>query len=105
MSDVMPKIKTWAETAAFVAKLDAVVTIDTAIGHLSAAMGIPTIMLAQYQHCWRWWSLREGSGKPWYSCMDILLQDEPGDWAEQLAVAKIRLEEMLKSGKWRSQRE
>jgi tetratricopeptide (TPR) repeat protein len=94
--DITPKLSNWAETAAFVAKLDAVVTIDTAIAHLAAGMGKPTIMLAQFQHCWRWWNLYEGSGLPWYETMEIMPQTEPGNWQDQLISATNEIKHMMK---------
>lgn len=68
------------ETAKFVSRLDLVITVDTAIAHLSGALGIPTLMLAQYSNCWRWWNIESGSGEPWYSGMRIFRQPVPGDW-------------------------
>jgi hypothetical protein len=38
-------LTTWAETAAVIANLDAVVTVDTSVLHLAAAMGKPTFVL------------------------------------------------------------
>jgi Tfp pilus assembly protein PilF len=94
VQDPMPKLKTWADTAAFVAQLDAVVTIDTAIGHLAGAMGIPCIMLSQFQPCWRWWDIDKGLGTPWYSSMSIISQDYPGEWELQLETAKLLIQQV-----------
>jgi hypothetical protein len=96
IQDVMPKLNSWAETAAFINQLDLVVTIDTAVGHLAAAMGKPTIMLAQYQHCWRWWNIDQGTGKPWYEHMTIIRQKVPGDWDGQLKAVRFLLGNMVR---------
>jgi tetratricopeptide (TPR) repeat protein len=100
IKDITPKLKSWGQTAAFIDKLDLVVTIDTAVGHLAAAMGKSTIMLAQYQHCWRWWNLNKGSGRPWYDDMLIIPQTEPNDWSTQIQNAKSGIEFLVK-GKFR----
>jgi len=74
----------WADTAAFVAKLDLVITVDTAIAHLAGALGKPVWMLSQYDNCWRWRDIRNGTGQPWYQSMCIYSQGIPGDWKGQL---------------------
>ena len=85
--DIMPRLDDWAETAAFVNKLDVIVSVDTAIAHLSAAMGKPTIMLSQFSNCWRWWNIESKSGRPWYDCMTIFKQPEPRDWEYTISEA------------------
>jgi len=82
----------FAETAAFISQLDLVITVDTAVAHLAAAMGKETIVLSQFWHCWRWWDLENETGKPWYDEMNILPQIEPGDWKSQLTQCKAALE-------------
>ena len=63
----------WLETAHVIAGLDLVITIDTAVAHLAASLGIETWVLQRFDHCWRW---NEG----WYSTARIFKQDAPGDW-------------------------
>ena len=74
----------WAETAAFVSKLDLVVSVDTAIVHLAGAMGVPCWMLAQHTPCWRWWDIENKTGKPWYNSISIFKQEKYEGWKEQL---------------------
>lgn len=74
----------WLDTAALISQLDLVITVDTAVAHLAGALGKPVWMLTQFQHCWRWWNINEGSGRPWYRSMTIIPQKSPGDWKEQL---------------------
>jgi hypothetical protein len=82
--DRVTKFEDFAETAAFVASLDLVISVDTAVAHLSGALGVPTWMLSQFAPCWRWWGLDEGTGAPWYDSMLTFKQREPGDWKSQL---------------------
>lgn len=76
--DPMPACTDFAATAAVISRLDAVVTVDSAIVHLAAAMGKPTFMLTQYSRCWRWWDFPRGY--PWYDTMWAAQQEKPDDW-------------------------
>ena len=51
----------FADTAAIIANLDLVVSVDTAVVHLAGAMGKPVFMLDRYDNCWRWMSGRADS--------------------------------------------
>lgn len=78
--DACSGFKDFAETAAFISTLDLVITVDTAVAHLSGAMGIPTwIMLPYHRSDWRW--LKEGSKSNWYPSVRLFRQPHPGNWA------------------------
>ena len=68
----------FADTAALVAALDLVITVDTACLHLAGALGRPVWLLNRYDTCWRW--LRERADSPWYSSLRIFRQAVPGEW-------------------------
>jgi tetratricopeptide (TPR) repeat protein len=91
--DPMPDTTDFADTAAIAANLDAVVSVDTAVAHLAAAMGRPLLLLDRYDNCWRWFSGREDS--PWYPSLRILRQPRPGDWATPVARAAALLSRPL----------
>ena len=81
-------IASFADTAALVANLDVVVSVDTATAHLSAALGKPTwIMLNNYAPCWRWLLNRDDT--PWYATARLFRQPQMGDWTT--VVERIRL--------------
>ena len=81
-------VNTFADTAALVANLDVVVSVDTATAHLAAALGKPTwIMLNCYAPCWRWLLNRDDT--PWYATARLFRQPVMGDWAT--VVERIRL--------------
>ena len=81
-------VNTFADTAALVANLDVVVSVDTATAHLSAALGKPTwIMLNNYGPCWRWLLNRDDT--PWYATARLFRQPRMGDWDS--VVDRIRL--------------
>jgi Tfp pilus assembly protein PilF len=70
----------FADTAALIASLDLVISVDTAVAHLTGAMGKPTWLLLPYAPDWRWLLHRENS--PWYPTMRLFRQKRLGDWKE-----------------------
>jgi hypothetical protein len=76
--DLTADVKDWADTAALVANLDLVITVDTAVAHLAAAMGKPTWILSRFNGCWRWLLDRDDS--PWYPTARLFRQKTRGDW-------------------------
>jgi Tetratricopeptide repeat/Glycosyltransferase family 9 (heptosyltransferase) len=78
--DLTKDLKDWADTAALIANLDLVISCDTAVAHLAAAMGKPTWILSRYNGCWRW--LQDRDDSPWYPTVRLFRQTEAGDWAD-----------------------
>ena len=78
LNDPMAAVRDFADTAAIVANLDAVIAVDTAVAHLAGAMGKPVFLLDRYDNCWRW--LHGRADTPWYPSMTIFRQPRPGDW-------------------------
>jgi tetratricopeptide (TPR) repeat protein len=77
--DPMPEVRDFADTAAIIANLDVVVSVDTSVVHLAGLMGKPVFMLDRYDGCWRWLARRRDS--PWYPQLTIFRQPAPGDWS------------------------
>ncbi|MEM1295500.1 MAG: tetratricopeptide repeat protein [Verrucomicrobiota bacterium] len=91
--DLSGHIKDWGDTASLVSQLDLVISVDTGVAHLAAAMGIPVwIALAQHTD-WRWGI--EGDQSAWYPSARLFRQQEPGDWNEVFAELKHELLIML----------
>ncbi len=89
MVDPMPGVRDFADTAAIIVNLDAVVSVDTAVAHLAAGMGRPVLLLDRYDNCWRWLHGRTGSS--WYPTLHIHRQPSPGDWASAVVSAAAAL--------------
>ena len=86
-------LQDFADTAALCEALDAVVTVDTSVAHLSASLGRPTFMLSRFDACWRWGLA--ASQTPWYASMHIIRQHRYGDWSEALKNTATALGEFL----------
>ncbi|MDR3579532.1 MAG: tetratricopeptide repeat protein [Oryzomonas sp.] len=77
--DLTGGIENFADTAALIANLDLVITIDTAVAHLAGALGKPAWVLLPKWADWRWLAGRDDS--PWYPSMRLFRQSRQGDWA------------------------
>ena len=84
----------WMGTAAMIAGLDLVVTVDTAVAHLAASLGVETWMLARAGGCWRW--LSSGDRTVWYPAMRIFRQPVLGAWEPVITDVARRLAERMK---------
>ncbi|MBP0034337.1 MAG: tetratricopeptide repeat protein [Roseofilum sp. Belize BBD 4] len=78
-----PNCDDFLDTAHIIRQLDLVITVDTAIAHLSATLGKPTWILLHFSCDWRWMFLRVDS--PWYSTVRLFRQTQPGDWFTVMA--------------------
>lgn len=76
-------------TAALIAGVDLVVTVDTMIAHLAGALGAPTWLLLKAEPDWRWCPGRRDSA--WYPAMRCFTQLSPGDWPAVLALVEEEL--------------
>jgi tetratricopeptide (TPR) repeat protein len=84
--DYTEELADFADTAALVANLDLVITVDTAVAHLAGALGKPVWILNRFDTCWRWMLERQDS--PWYPNAQIFRQPALGDWDS--AIASVR---------------
>ena len=79
----------FGDTAAALANLDLMITVDTAIAHLAGAMARPVWVLLPYLPDWRWMLHREDS--PWYPTMRLFRQPQAGDWEHVLNTIRKEL--------------
>jgi hypothetical protein len=68
----------FSDTAAVIAQLDLVVTIDTVIAHLGCALGKPTWVMLPHMNGWPW--MRNRADTPWYPTARLFRQPSRGDW-------------------------
>ena len=73
----------FADTAAVVAQLDGVVTVDTAVAHLAGSMGLPVWLMVPWLPDWRWGLGR--SETPWYPTVRLFRQPAEGAWGPVVA--------------------
>lgn len=73
----------FSETAALIANLDLVISIDTSVAHLAGALGKPVWILLQFTPDWRWLLDRDDS--PWYPTARLFRQDDSRGWDNVIA--------------------
>jgi hypothetical protein len=86
LMDFTPEFTDYADTAAFVANLDLVISVDTSVAHLAGALGKPAWVLLPRVPDWRWMIQRGDT--PWYPTMRLIRQERWRDWrgvVEQIA--------------------
>jgi hypothetical protein len=89
--DWTDQLDDFSDTAALVAQLDLIITVDTAVAHLAGALGKPFWVLNRHNTCWRWPRSRDDS--PWYRTPRLFRQDENRDWTGVIARAAVALQE------------
>ena len=75
-----PAIEDFADTAAIIACVDAVVSIDTSVAHLAGALGKPLWLMLIFAADFRWLVGRTDS--PWYPSARLIRQARIGDWSD-----------------------
>jgi tetratricopeptide (TPR) repeat protein len=90
MLDLMDEVRDFADTAAIVAQLDLVISVDTAVVHLAGALGKPVWLLNRFDPCWRW--LLDRGDSPWYPGLRQFRQAAPGNWRGPIMGAVAALE-------------
>ena len=81
IADLGGQISTdFRDTAAAMANLDLLISIDTSVAHLAGALGVPVWVLLPFNPDWRWLLGREDS--PWYPSARLFRQGRWGDWDE-----------------------
>jgi hypothetical protein len=83
VTDLAPRLGDFADTAAAVAALDLVISVDTSVAHLAGAMGRPGWIMLPYAQDWRW--LRDREDSPWYPSLRLFRQERPQAWAGVIA--------------------
>lgn len=84
---LVPESNDMVSTAALVAGLDTVITVDTMMAHLAGTVCPGRVLtLLPFAADWRWMTARADT--PWYPNTQLVRQASPGDWAS--VGAKVR---------------
>lgn len=95
LTHVGSQLQDFADTAAVVANLDLVISVDTAVAHLAGALGKPCwVLLPEYKTDWRW--MVERTDSPWYpQTMRLFRQTVMGDWHAVITEVLAALRQQL----------
>jgi ADP-heptose:LPS heptosyltransferase len=88
-------LKDFTDTAALCDLMDIVISVDTAVVHLSGALGKPTWVLLPYVPDWRWLMDRDDS--PWYASVRLFRQGSDRSWDDVLRRVSRELNISLQS--------
>jgi tetratricopeptide (TPR) repeat protein len=89
MIDVGGALHDFSESAALLACLDQLITVDTAALHLAGALALPATLMLPYNADFRWLTGRADS--PWYPTVTLVRQPQRGAWHEVAAQVAARL--------------
>lgn len=81
----------FAETAAIIANLDLVVSVDTAVAHVAGMLGKPVWLMLPAHWEFRW--MERATRTPWYPATRLFRQSDAGDWhdvVERVAAQLLR---------------
>jgi tetratricopeptide (TPR) repeat protein len=95
------ELETFADTAAVIALADLVIAVDTAVVHLSGAMGRPVWVLLPFAPDWRW--TIAGETTPWYPTARLFRQPALGDWEAVIARVGDELTRFISTERYHSQ--
>ena len=93
--DLGAELQDFTDTAAIVASLDLVITVDTSVAHLAGALGKPVWILLPYAPDWRW--LRERGDSPWYPTARLFRQTVAGQWSSVIEKVKRELQHAVRA--------
>ncbi|MFM2120047.1 MAG: hypothetical protein RL722_1515, partial [Pseudomonadota bacterium] len=97
VADVQAELQDFSDTAALLAELDLLISVDTSVVHLAGAVATPCWALLAHGPDWRW--LRDRSTTPWYDSVHLLRQPTPRDWASVVLQLRAALPAWLAQGR------
>jgi ADP-heptose:LPS heptosyltransferase len=97
--DLTADLTDFVETAALVSCLDLVISVDTSVAHLAAALGRPTWILLPWTPDYRWLLDRDDS--PWYPTVRLFRQDKTRDYGGVIDRVRNELVALIAAGRWR----
>lgn len=89
--DLAAGLRDFADTAAALVQLDAVLMTDSSVAHLAGCLQVPVINLLQFVPYWIYGG-GEQQRTPWYPSHTLIRQQRPGDWRPVLHRAARHLQ-------------
>jgi hypothetical protein len=83
LEELGSRLPDFADTAAVIAALDLLITVDTAAANLAGALGARVWVAVPFIPDWRWGT--QGDHTPWYPTAKVYRQPRPGDWRSVFA--------------------
>lgn len=83
-------LEDFSDTAALVACMDIIVSIDTSVAHLAGALGKPVWIMLPFAADWRWMIGRHDC--PWYETARLFRQAVPNDWVSVVDHISVALQ-------------
>lgn len=79
--DLKKNIQDFSDTARLLLQMNFVISIDSALAHLSTTLGVPTAILLYKRHDWRWGKLgNDDLTTIWYDCVHLFKQNKLHEW-------------------------
>ena len=94
--DMSKEIKDFYDSARILLNMDFVVSIDSALAHLSATLGIPTAVLLYKRHDWRWGRFCKHNSTIWYDNAKLFIQEDLHEWRGVLEKLNAFLKQTFK---------
>jgi tetratricopeptide (TPR) repeat protein len=92
--DAASNDRDFADSAALINELDLVITMDSAIAHVSGSLGANVWNLLHSEAYWLYEPFPDHT--PWYSSMRLVRQDKSGDWDTVFRTLRTDIEELVK---------
>lgn len=93
--DFAGKVADFCDSAALVAGLDLVITVNSAVAHLAGALGKPVFLLHHWNTDWRW--MHDSMGSPWYPETRIIRQSSGTTWEDVIGAVMTDLPNFLQN--------
>lgn len=93
--DPIREARDFSDTAAIIAQLNLVITVDTSVAHVAGAMGKPVWILSRFSGCWRW--LTDRTDSPWYPSAKLFRQQKQDDWDGVIVEVMQSLKKLIES--------
>ncbi|HMA61621.1 MAG TPA: tetratricopeptide repeat protein [bacterium] len=90
--DLSGYINDFSDTAWIIDQLDLVISVDTAVAHLSGALGQKTWILLPRNSDWRWFDNKTKT--PWYPTAKLFRQEEQSNWESVFEKVRMNLKKI-----------